>query len=106
MVSEGAPAQGPVAAFALLRRDGAILEIIQPREPAGPGPSPERPAYERWGLGAAKIGFIVRDIEALERRLRAQGATFNHGLVRSPQLGKRTFAVRDPEGNTVQVFET
>ena len=104
LAAQGEPAQGPVARFALLKGAVGILEIIQPHNPVGEA-SPDKPRYEGWALGAQKIGFVHSDIEGLEARLRAQGAAFNHGMVRSPQLGKRTFAVRDPEGNTVQVFE-
>ncbi|MEO9917607.1 MAG: VOC family protein [Parasphingorhabdus sp.] len=56
-------------------------------------------------FGVFKIGFFANDLDELARFLETKGANFNHPIVSTgAPLHLRTFAMRDPEGNTVQVF--
>ncbi|QRN95885.1 VOC family protein [Archangium violaceum] len=103
VVKQGTISAPRVSAFALLRKEDTILEILQVRTPPTPGPH-DQLKLQDFQLGVAKIGFYVADVAGWEKTLADRGAVFNHKLVTSPDLGLKTFAVRDPEGNTIQFF--
>jgi predicted enzyme related to lactoylglutathione lyase len=56
-------------------------------------------------LGFNKIGFSVSDISAVFNELTAKQATFFGKMVTDPISRKRTFLIRDPDGNFIQFFE-
>lgn len=87
--------------FALLKRGEHLLEIIQ-RAEAADSPAPPKDASYRRGI--FKLGFVVPNLDELEASLRKKNADFSHGIVRPAGNPLRAFAVRDPDGNVVQVF--
>jgi hypothetical protein len=97
---EGASPDGQTR-FALIQRGRYLIEIVE-RSGAEPAPALADPSFRH---GVFKIGVVVDDLDALERDLRGRDVVFNHGIVRSGQSGRRTFAVRDGDGNVVQFFE-
>jgi len=97
------PQSANVVKGIIVEHDGSFIEIIEPRHPAGDVRA-DRPRYDEWRLGVAKIGFVVRDLAVLEAELVKRNVTFNHHTVNSSATKLRTFAIRDPEGNTIQFF--
>jgi catechol 2,3-dioxygenase-like lactoylglutathione lyase family enzyme len=99
LLQEGASPDGSVRLL-LLGRGDHLLEIVQRDGAEDPPPLPDA----SYRLGIFKLGFVTCDIEALEAEMRRKGADFSHGLVQPPGNPWRTFAVRDPDGNLVQLF--
>jgi len=97
------PRSPDMAKAVMLEHDGSFIEILQPRQPTG-DVSVDRPRYNDQRLGVAKVGFVVRDLATLEADLTKRGIAFNHRSVNSSATKLRTFAIRDPEGNTIQFF--
>ena len=100
--------QGEVAdrgiAFALLLRDGALIEMLQTKA-ARPlkevAPAVKDPVEIH---GFFKGGFVVADVEAAYRDLQRRGVTFDFELTQPRNGPYRAFGLRDPEGNLLQVF--
>lgn len=93
--------QGPRGV--ILVREGARLELLQfssARPRAGWGMSGE--AHEVHGI--LKIGFEVRDLDALFAALQSGRVEQFFPIVRPPGSSLRTFGVKDPDGNIVQFF--
>lgn len=55
-------------------------------------------------LGLFKFGFFVDDIEAAFHWFRAEGVATDAAIFVDEALSVRSFLVRDPEGNRLQVF--
>ena len=55
--------------------------------------------------GFMKIGFSVKDIEALFALLKQQNIKFTGRMVTDPVNNKKTFLVNDPDDNLIQFFE-
>lgn len=89
----------------LLERDQSIIELIQRDDssPAPVGASGKRSAVQVQGI--FKVGLAVTDLQGLHDQLEAAGVAFDYHIVQPDGLGRRTFAVRDPEGNIVQFFD-
>ncbi len=100
--AERPPPDGEVR---LLRAGNLIVELQQ-RQDAIDRHAAEagfRAAHRTTGI--FKSGLIVADIDAVFAALQSSGADIVHPIVRTPDaLGLRTFAVRDPEGNMIQIF--
>jgi catechol 2,3-dioxygenase-like lactoylglutathione lyase family enzyme len=79
----------------ILRGDDVIVELIQ-RIPASP------PRAE--GLGIAKAGFVVDDLDEAIERWRAQGVELLGRRIHDESLGLDTILLRDPDGNLIQAF--
>jgi len=99
VLREGAAPDGRTR-FALLRRDGYLLEIVQR---AGADPASER-TDRSFAHGIFKLGLVVSNLDEVERDLRKRGARFVHGIVQPQGNPYRSLAVLDPDGNTVQLF--
>ncbi|UDF04979.1 VOC family protein [Asticcacaulis sp. AND118] len=103
VTQEGAVPDRPIR-FAFLANGDSLIEIIE-RPDAAPPPLAENSQRQAWRThGIFKAGFWTDDIEALETHLTAKGALFSHRIVRPDGAPYRTLAVRDPEGNIVQIF--
>jgi catechol-2,3-dioxygenase len=79
----------------ILRRGGLIVELIRVDSAA-------RGLDVRLGL--FKAGFYVDDIDAAYAWLRVRGAEMDRRIVTDEALHARTFVMRDPEGNRLQLF--
>ncbi len=53
--------------------------------------------------GYFKIGFSVKDLDALFKEVQSRKLTHFFGIVNASD-GTRTFAIKDPEGNIIQFF--
>lgn len=90
--------------FAMLSRDGALLELLQ---------FPTAKSREASGLteethqvhGFLKIGFVVADLEALFSTAESRGLNIFFPIVQPPNVPWRTFGVKDPDHNIVQFFQ-
>ena len=71
------------------------VELIETRDIAR---APER------HLGLFKFGFYVDDIEAAFRWFRGVGVETDNSTFVDSALSARSFLMRDPEGNRLQVF--
>lgn len=93
---------GPVA---VLRRGDLLIEMQMRSDADDPHTytNGAKDAYKTHGV--FKVGVFTSDIDAASAYLKAHGAVFNHDIVSTSEpLLLRTFAVHDPEGNTVQFF--
>ncbi|MES1241508.1 MAG: VOC family protein [Acidobacteriota bacterium] len=102
--SQGVAPNNEKIRFALLQQDSALVELLQlpdakPRAEAAPGTTG---AHQIQGF--FKSGFVVKDIDAAYKRLKALGISFAYDLGQPPNGPYRSFGVRDPEGNLLQFF--
>lgn len=89
--------------FAILSRAGALIEILQ---------LPTSRTREAWGLppepeavrGILKIGLLVNDLDASWAKARARSLDVFFPPVKPPDVPQRTFGLKDPDGNIVQLF--
>lgn len=77
--------------------DGVVgVELIE-------APGWEVPPQRHRGI--FKAGLFVRDIEAAHEWIHAQGVESDARIVTDEAMQVRTFVLRDPGGNRVQLFE-
>ena len=89
--------------FAILSRTGALIEILQ---------LPTSKSREAWGLpsepeavwGILKIGILVSDLDATWEKARVRSLDVFFPPVKPPDVPQRTFGLKDPDGNIVQLF--
>jgi catechol 2,3-dioxygenase-like lactoylglutathione lyase family enzyme len=103
LVKEGKSPDGTVQ-FALLQMDGAVLELLQmakaqPLPKAAPG---VHEAFEVHGL--FKAGFVVRDLQAVYRRIQAREIQVLYDMRDDKDFPLGSFIVADNEGNQIQFF--
>ena len=89
---------------ALLQRPGAILELAQfpgavPRDSLKVGLA----SHEVFGI--FKLGFLTEHLDETFESLKRAGVEIFFAVVEASD-GKRTFAIKDPEGNIIQFFGT
>jgi catechol 2,3-dioxygenase-like lactoylglutathione lyase family enzyme len=89
--------------YAHLRQGTIFFELLQwpggrPRAQAAPGTTDPVEIH-----GFFKGGVVVDDVAGLYARLRAKGVAFDYEL-REHAKGRRSFGLRDPEGNLWQFF--
>lgn len=89
----------------ILRRPGALLELVQ--HPEARAPSDLEPPLERRFLlhGPFKLGFLVDDLDAAGERLAALGVPLRGRTFTEPDGSFRSLQVEDPDGNILQLFE-
>lgn len=89
----------------LLRKSGALLELVESE--AARGPVELEPPLERRFLlhGVFKVGFLVEDLDDAMRRLEGLEVQLRGKVFTEPDGGFRSLQVEDPDGNVVQVFE-
>lgn len=89
----------------LLRKPGALLELVESE--AARGPAELEPPLERRFLlhGVFKVGFLVEDLDDAIRRLEGLEVELRGKVFTEPDGGFRSLQVEDPDGNVVQVFE-
>ena len=80
----------------ILARGNLTVELIEMRGTEAP-PQPH--------LGIFKVGFYVDDIDAAHRWFREAGAELDDAIFTDDALAVRSFVLRDPDGNRLQVFE-
>jgi catechol 2,3-dioxygenase-like lactoylglutathione lyase family enzyme len=87
-------------AFADVTRGSLRLLLSGPRSSAGrPMPDGRRPEPGGWN----RIEFVVEDIEAEVKRLKAAGMTFRNDIVIGP--GGSQILLEDPSGNPIELFQ-
>ena len=94
---------GAGVSFAILSRTGALIEILQ---------LPTSKSREAWGLppepeavrGILKIGLLVSDLDASWEMARTRSLNVFFPPVKPPDVPQRTFGLKDPDGNIVQLF--
>lgn len=95
-------ASDKVARGILLEGHGSLLEIVQHAKakplkallPAAEG------AHEIHGI--FKVGLHLRDIDSAYQAAKDSGAEVAYKLAVAPQMGMRSFTLRDNDGNLVQ----
>jgi catechol 2,3-dioxygenase-like lactoylglutathione lyase family enzyme len=80
---------------------GALIELLHFQNPG----SPERRDISVTTPGPTHVALTVKDLEALEPRMRAAGATSIGPVQLSPDGKVRVAYFRDPEGNFLEVVE-
>ena len=94
LMSSAAPA------FAEVARGDLCLLLSGPLSSAGrPMPDGRRPEPGGWN----RIHFLVDDIAAEVRRLRAAGVRFRNDVIKGP--GGSQVLLEDPSGNPIELFQ-
>lgn len=90
---------------AILRRDDALLELIDHPEARALGDL--EPPVERTYLvhGIFKFGFLVEDLDAVIARLEKLEVPLRGRIIEEDDGTLRSLQVVDPDGNFVQIFE-
>ena len=84
---------------ALLVRPGAVLEIAAFSDAVGRDSLvPDLDSHQLFGI--FKLGFVVDDLDAAFETLSAAGVDIFFPIVDAAG-GRRTFGIRDPEGNII-----
>ena len=87
-------------AFADIVRGNLRLLLSGPASSAGrPMPNGQRPSPGGWN----RIEFVVDDIEAEIKRLRARDVKFRNDVVTGP--GGSQILLEDPSGNPIELFQ-
>jgi len=55
--------------------------------------------------GVLKFGFTVKDLDKTHQEMSAKKVSFFGRTVKDPVNNKRTFLIKDPDGNLLQFFE-
>ena len=85
---------------ALLVRPGAVLEIAAFSDAVDRDSiAPNVESHQMFGI--FKLGFVVDDLDAAFETLSAAGVDIFFPIVNAAG-GRRTFGIRDPEGNIIQ----
>jgi catechol 2,3-dioxygenase-like lactoylglutathione lyase family enzyme len=92
--------QNASPAFAEVIRGPLRLLLAGPKSSAGrPMPDGRIPEPGGWN----RIHFVVDDIDAEVKRLRAAGLDFRNEIITGP--GGRQILVDDPSGNPIELFQ-
>jgi catechol 2,3-dioxygenase-like lactoylglutathione lyase family enzyme len=103
-VAKSGEAPNGIAKFALLEGEGVLVELIQHREAkdrSAVAPSATE-AYQIHGI--FKVGMIVEGLEGIYSRAKEQHIPIAYDMMPAKDIPLRSFSVRDPEGNLVQLF--
>jgi len=101
--SEGTAPHRPIR-FALLQHGTALIELLQfPDAKPLKEAAPDTP-YPHQIHGFFKGGFVVADIDSLYRKMQSMNVERSYELGKSAGGPYRTFGIRDPEGNLLQIF--
>ena len=97
-------APNKIAKFAILRSEGAIIEMIQHRDSkARSEVFPEaKGAHQIRGI--FKVGLIVEDIDRLYETLKQRDVRIAYELMPAKDVPLRSFTIADAEGNLLQFF--
>ncbi len=102
LISQGTVADGTARA-ALLQNGASLLEVLD--FPDSKSPKDVAPQLREGHMqGFFKAGFVVANLDSAYSRLRQRGARIDFGIVRPANGLYRTFGLRDPEGNLIQLF--
>jgi catechol 2,3-dioxygenase-like lactoylglutathione lyase family enzyme len=90
---------------AILVNDGIMIELVELAK--GIAPDSVLARYSRGSnfQGFTKFGLAVPDIEKLFKQLSSAGIKLHGKMVTDPIDQKKTFLVKDPDGNLIQFFE-
>jgi len=103
-VDRKADGSGMVKQFAILSRPGVLIEMVQftsARSRTG------------WGLsnvdtheiqGIFKIGFDISNLDGMFARAQEADLEMFFPIVQARDVPRRTFGLKDPEGNIIQFF--
>ena len=83
--------------------DGIRIEFIEDVR-WQPYPRPN-PPYHTGFQGVSQIGFVVDDMDAVQRQAKERGLDIAWDVIVVEDLRMKEFFVRDPEGNLVQFIE-
>ena len=92
-------APNKIAKFALLQYENNVIEII---EHSAAKPSAVKNAFEAHGI--FKIGFVVRDLDAVYARVKERKIAIAYDLMNAKDIPLRSFSIRDHAGNMIQFF--
>lgn len=83
----------------MLRGKSAVIEIIEFKS--------DVPVIENRHVGLFKVGAVVESLEQEIARLKLGRIISSNEpmIVEDPEAGIRSFVIRDPENNRVQLFE-
>lgn len=90
--------------FALLQQGNALVELLQLPDARSRGAAAPGTTAAHHVHGFFKSGFVVADIDAVYRRVRAMRLPLAYELGQPPGGPYRSFGLRDPEGNLLQFF--
>ncbi len=80
----------------ILQGQGLIVELVQLKS--------KMPPADPAALGFTKGGYVVADFDGAIRRWRADGVTFLGRIIYDDKLKLHAAALRDPDGNMIQVY--
>lgn len=89
----------------LLFFDPVAIELIHHRATLSKGEILDPGAHRFQIQGIVKAGIFVDDIDRLHQHLREQGVNTDARIGVDSLIGARFFVFRDPDGNSIQVFE-
>jgi hypothetical protein len=97
-------APNKIAKFAILRSEGAIIEMVQHREaksrsdifPAAKG------AHQIRGI--FKVGLVVEDIDQLYKTFKERDVRIAYEMMPAKDVAFRSFIIEDAEKNWLQFF--
>lgn len=97
-------APNKIAKFAVLESEGNILEIVQHTQarPLSEVAPAVKKSHEIHGI--FKVGFHVRNLDAVYKALKERGATIAYDIIQAKDIDLRSFIIRDNAGNLVQFF--
>ena len=88
-----------------LRNEQMLIELVELQEMITPGEVLKTISPKAQITGVYKIGFTVDDIDSWHDQLEKFNVEFYGNIVTDVVSGKKTFLIKDPEGNTLQFFE-
>jgi catechol 2,3-dioxygenase-like lactoylglutathione lyase family enzyme len=104
IVRERSPSPDQKARTTALSGDGLIVELVQHADAlplAKLGANVSRPFHVH---GIFKAGIAVDDLESTLDELRRRSVEIAFAIIEDRALGLRSFAIRDPDGNMIQIF--
>jgi hypothetical protein len=95
---------GVAKQFAILSRPGALIEMVH---------FTSAKSRTGWGLsnvdtheihGIFKLGFDISNLDGMFARAQKAGLEIFFPIVQARDVPRRTFGLKDPEGNIIQFF--
>ncbi len=91
--------------LANLKRGSVLIELIELKSAVSPSVLLEKnPDYSRT-TGFFKFGFAIREFDKWVDFLKRSDVVFHGTVVTDGLTGKKMLIVKDPDGNSIQIFE-